>query len=119
MKKIYHFNYDDYKSSVAIAVDTERFTKEMAQITLDFYTWTYDRGADPIDEVVKKYALESIWAGMHYDYNLANVRKYISEQAEGFARLGEETGIDIIAFKPFELDDYDLQLENIEIVEEE
>ena len=118
MKKIYHFNYDCYNSEVVITIDTHLFTKAKAQSVLDFFDWDYDKKADPIDEAVKKYALHSIWIGMRYDYNLYGVREYINKESEGYIPLGKETGIDIIEFYPFTLNDGYLGLEKVEVTEE-
>ena len=56
MTKKYSFNYNSFDASAEFVVDLEKFTPELARSTLDFFTWRYDEDADPIDEVMKKYA---------------------------------------------------------------
>ncbi|MBL7971733.1 MAG: hypothetical protein JNL03_09445, partial [Prolixibacteraceae bacterium] len=48
MKKRYKFDYDVFEAWVNFDVDTSIFTKEMALATLEFFTWDYDKEADPI-----------------------------------------------------------------------
>ena len=55
MKK-YNFTYD-YNAECEFHIDLEKFTKEKAQATLDFFSWDYNEDADPIEEVLKKYAI--------------------------------------------------------------
>jgi hypothetical protein len=56
MIKHYTFDYNIYDAQATFKVDTEKFTPEMAQSTLDFFTWDndYDEEEDPVDEVMKK-----------------------------------------------------------------
>jgi hypothetical protein len=60
MKRTYLFDYDCGEASATFVVDTEKFTPEMAKETLDFYYWDYDKEADPVTEVLRKYALQAI-----------------------------------------------------------
>ena len=51
----YKFVYGTDEAKVWFSVDTEVFTKEMAESNLDFFDWYYDKEADPIEEIIKKY----------------------------------------------------------------
>ena len=109
MKKIYEFDYDFSKASAEFEVDLELFTPEMANATLTFYTWDYDKEADPIEEVMKKYAIEAIESATFNNYNARGVISDF-ENKEGFCRLNGETGIKLLYVEGFEFNDDDLSV---------
>lgn len=61
MIRHYTFNYNTYDAEACFKVDTEKFKAEDAKLLLEFFTWDYDKEADPIDELMKKYAIKAIW----------------------------------------------------------
>ncbi|MBD3627643.1 DUF2528 family protein [Cyclobacterium sp.] len=109
-KKRYDFNYDFHKAEVSFEVDLEKFTPEMANETLTFFTWDYDEEADPIDEVMKKYAMAVLRHAMEINFHsVENVKDSFSE--EGFGPIDGSIGITLIKSEPFELDEDDLEME--------
>lgn len=58
MIRHYNFNYDIYEAEVDFKVDTDIFKEESAKELLEFFTWDYDTEANPIDELMKKYAIK-------------------------------------------------------------
>ena len=55
MKKEYVVDYDFGSGEVIFEIDFNKFKKN-AQITLDFFLWSYDKDECPVTEAVKKYA---------------------------------------------------------------
>ena len=104
MIKHYSFNYNSYDAEVCFAVDTEKFTVEMANATLNFFTWKYDKDADPIDEVMKKYAMEAIKIATYNNYNINGV---INEfmNLEGYAKVDGSLGITLNFISGYEFDE--------------
>lgn len=107
-KKIYKFNYDYHKAELTIEVDTEKFTPELAKETLGFFRWNYDKEADPIDEVLKKYALQILMTarsnrsvkGVIYDWD-----------QEGFGPIDGSIGLLLTEYSEFEFEENDLEME--------
>lgn len=100
----YSYDYDMMEASVSFEVDREKFTNEMALATLNFFTWDWDDEADPIDEVMKKYAMEAIRVRTHNDYNEYGVKSEFKNK-EGFAAIDGSHGITLIEVSGYELDD--------------
>lgn len=86
MIKIYSFEYNSYEASCAFRVDTDKFTVEHAMATLDFFDWRYDKDADPIDEVMKKYAITAIRIAAFNNYNVSGVIKEFKDY-EGYGSV--------------------------------
>ncbi|PRY90612.1 DUF2528 family protein [Mongoliibacter ruber] len=106
-KKIYSFNYDFYTAQLEFEVDLEKFTEEMARETLDFFSWDYDKEADPIDEVLKKYALEVLRVGGDSsDYQIIH-----SWNQEGFAPIDGSMGIKLTEYSGIDYQENDLEME--------
>jgi len=103
MIKKYHFDYDNLEANVTFTVDTEKFTNEHAKSTLDFFTWDYDEDADPIDEVMKKYALEAIKIASANNYTTYGVIKEFNEN-EGFCKVDGSSGIKLEVVHGYEFD---------------
>jgi hypothetical protein len=112
MIKHYTFDYNIWDAQATFKVDTEKFTPEMAQSTLDFFTWDndYDEEEDPVDEVMKKYALEVIKVAT---FNQTNVFGVISEfkNKEGFCKLDGSMGIELMTVTRYVFDDDSLSME--------
>lgn len=109
MKKEYNFNYYLHKAAVCFVVDTEKFTEEMAKSTLTFFVWDYDDEADPVDEVMKKYAIEAIKIATFNNYNAYGVKSEF-ENNEGFCRVDGSYGITLTSVTAFEFEDSDLEV---------
>ena len=110
MKKRYDFNLASYESMALFEVDLEKFTPEMAQATLDFFMWDYDKEADPVDEVMKKYAIEAMRISTINDCNELGVIDEF-ENKEGFAKIDGSDGITLISVTGFEFEERLLDVE--------
>jgi hypothetical protein len=109
-KKIYSFNYDFHKAELKFEVDLDVFTSEMAYETLTFFSWDYDHEADPIDEVMKKYAIAVLWHDLYMGYSsLENLRSTFD--SEGFGGIDGSIGITLLDFEPFQFDEFHLEME--------
>lgn len=110
MKKQYKFDYNFHEASVTFEVDIEKFTPEIANITLEFFMWDYDKENDPVDEVMNKYALESIKVAY---FNNLNEKGVISDfdQKEGFAKIDGSMGILLTEISEYEFLENDLIVE--------
>ena len=106
----YTFNYNAYEAEACFKVDTEKFDVEMAKATLDFFTWDYDKEADPIDEVMKKYALEAIRIATFNNYSLYGVKEEFMNN-EGFAKVDGSMGIELNVVQGYEFDVEALSME--------
>lgn len=91
--KQYTFIYDEYEASVIFLV-TDKLTKEMAKEALGFFIWEYDKENNPIDELLKKYAIQAIEAASAENLNEYGV-KYWFERNEGFLALDGSMGIEL------------------------
>lgn len=103
MIKKYKFEYD-YDFEVHFEVDTEKFTEEYAKATLEFFSWNYDDEADPIDEVMKKYALEVVRFSA-FSYSSIKYIKNHFINLEGFGRIDGSIGITLVYLVSSELND--------------
>src|SRR4051812_841427 len=110
MIKKYSFDYDMGEASVTFVVDLEQFTPEMANSTLEFFSWDYDKDADPIDEVMKKYAMKAIQIASDNSFNEFGVISEF-ENEEGFCVIDGRLGIRLTEVTGYELSDDKLQVE--------
>lgn len=109
MKKTYDFEYGFCDADVTFEVDTKIFTKEHANDTLQFFSWDYDKKADPIDEVMKKYALTAIKEATIGNLNTMGVISKF-DNMEGFMKVDGSSGIELIVVSGYEFDEDDLIL---------
>jgi hypothetical protein len=107
MKKSYRFTYELAEASAAFVVDTEKFTPELAKITLDFYGWDYE-DEDLVDKVMFKYALQAIRIATQNRCGIAGVIEEW-EFLEGFHR------IDSPAIQLTEVTGYEINEDNLEM----
>lgn len=103
MKKQYTFDYNKMEAEAIFEVDTEVFTDEHALATLEFFTWDYDEEADPVDEVMKKYALEAIKVATEENYNELGVIEEF-DSFEGFCKIDGSAGIKLISVTAYRFD---------------
>lgn len=107
--KQYLFNYNWYRASACFEV-SEKLTKEMAKTALDFFTWQYDKSANPIDELLKKYALTAIEVATAEDFNEYGVKCWF-EETEGFMAIDGSLGIELKVVDRYNFDEDDLIVE--------
>ena len=102
--KMYKFNYDNHEASATFKVDTSVFTDEHAKATLEFFLWNYDESNAPIPEVLKKYAMEAIWAATKYSYNLKGVISDFNNK-EGFVKVDGSVGLTLLSVERYNFDE--------------
>lgn len=107
--KKYDFDYNYGEAYCSFEVDTEKFTPELANITLEFFDWHYDKDADPVDEVMKKYAMRAIKEATFNGHNTYGVIKDF-EEAEGYGRIDGSIGITLISISEYEFEENDLEM---------
>lgn len=112
MKRHYTFNYNMNEAEACFVVNTEIFTAEMALATLEFFSWDWDEEADPIDEVMKKYAMQCIKHSTFNGHNVFGVKGDM-EKTEGFGRVDGSIGITLNMVSGYEFYDEDLSMEII------
>ena len=105
----YNFNYDNGDALANFEVDTDKFTPEIAKTTLDFYTWDYDEAAEPIDEVMGKYAIKAIQLATFEDKNTQGVIELFKNE-EGFGNVDGSIGVTLTLVELYEFEDYKLDL---------
>lgn len=105
----YEFDYGFEQAYCSFLVDTERFTDKHANATLEFYSWDYDKDADPVDEVMKKYALAAI---KFATFNGHNVHGVISDfaETEGYGMVDGSIGVKLLSVGEYDFDESDLQV---------
>jgi len=111
MIKNYKFVYNMYEAEVEFLVDTELFTTEMAKSSLKFFIWDYNKDADPIAEIIKKYAMKAIIASSRgYMNNVYSIEQEFVN-CEGFIKVDGSVGIKLISITPYEFDEENLYIE--------
>jgi len=109
MKK-YKFDYNIREADAEFTVDTDKFTKEIAQENLDFFLWDYDEDNCPIDEIMKKYALEAMIEASNNGYSHLGVRRSF-ENKEGFYKVDGSSGITLNSVNGYFFNPDDLEME--------
>ena len=110
MIKNYNFNYNNYDAEVCFSVDTDKFKSEDAKILLEFFTWIYDEDSEPIDELMKKYAIKAILIATAENYNESDVKRWFKEQ-EGFLSLDGSQGVELTYINPYYFNEEFLDIE--------
>lgn len=108
--KTYSFMYGFHEAIVTFEVDTDVFTPDLANETLQFFIWDYEKKADPIDEVMKKYAIQAIKCATFNSYNELGVISDF-EETEGYYKIDGSNGIRLIDVSEFEFDESNLTME--------
>ena len=109
MIKHYTFNYNTYEAEACFKVDTEKFTEKHAKATLEFFLWDYNKEADPIDEVMKKYAMKAIKIATFNGYNVFGVKEEFNN-LEGFCKVDGSSGIELNVVSEYEFDEDSLDM---------
>lgn len=102
--------YGHHEASVTFEVDTEKFTPEMANQTLTFFSWNYDKEAEPVDEVLKKYAIQAIEFATFNRHNELGVISDF-ENAEGYYEVDGTFGIKLVEIAGYEFEDDNLTMQ--------
>jgi hypothetical protein len=110
MIRHYTFNYNFYEAEACFKVDTEKFKPEDAQLLLEFFSWKYDKEADPIDELMKKYAIKAIWIATAENLNEFGVKDWFEEQ-EGFIAIDGSQGVELNLIEAYEFDEDSLSMD--------
>lgn len=110
MIKIYDFIYiSAWDATVSFEVDTEIFTPEKAKDTLEFFVWDYDKKNDPIDEVMRKYAIEAIKQATFNNYSEEGVIEAFNDN-EGYYSIDGSFGIKLTEVTPLSFNDSELSV---------
>ena len=102
--KTYEFDYNFGDAFATFEVDSEIFTDELARNTLTFFVWDYNKKNDPVDEVMKKYALQAITFATEKGLNELGVISEF-ENYEGFYPVDGQYGIKLMAVSEYEFSD--------------
>jgi len=106
MKK-YKYKHNECDAEVVFLVDESIFKKEDAKLLLDFFSWEYDSFNNPIDELLLKYSLEILKLSI-YSSKYEIIEKF--ENREGYLRIDGENGVKLYELTPFQIDDYNIEL---------
>jgi hypothetical protein len=109
MIRKYEFDYGFGEADCSFEVDDSIFTNEFANATLEFFDWFYDKDADPIDEVMKKYAMRAIKEATFNGYNLYGVIGEF-DSMEGYSKVDGSYGITLISVSEYEFDESQLEM---------
>ena len=104
MKRKYEYEYDTFEAEVHFVVDDEKFTEEDAKVLLEFFTWEYDQDANPVDELMEKYAMKAIWVANANGFNEYGVKCWF-EESEGFLAIDGSKGVELVFLSGFEFDE--------------
>ena len=103
MKKEFVIDYDCGNGEVVFKIDLGKF-KKVAQVTLDFFSWSYDKEEDPVIEAAKKYAEACMRFAMQED---TDSTPYITQyfEREGFCKVDGSCGILLTSIYYPQIDD--------------
>ena len=77
---------------------------------LEFFTWNYDEDGNPIEELMKKYAIKAIEVATAENFKTYGVTSWFDE-TEGFLALDGSQGIELTNVCMYEFDEDSLILE--------
>lgn len=102
MVKKYNYNYND-DAFVVFEVDDDKFTEDIAKECLDFFIWDYDDWGNPVEELLKNYAIEII--KLNCGNSSLSVHGIIREmgEMEGFVPLDGSIGLKLITSSRLEI----------------
>lgn len=107
--KRFNFIYGFHDAEATFKVDTDVFTADLANATLEFFSWEYDEDNDPIEEVMKKYAMEAIKIASFSNLNTSGVISEF-EDLEGFGRIDGSLGVKLVYVDGLQFDEDELQI---------
>lgn len=109
MIKTYTFNYEIWDAKAVFEVDTEKFTPELANATLEFFYWDYDKDNDPIHEVMHKYAIRAIELATFNNHNTFGVTEDFKDE-EGYGPVDGSIGLTLKEVEMYEFAESSLEL---------
>lgn len=104
MKKTFQFDYNYQEAGATFVVDTDVFKPQHAKDLLEFFTWNYDKNADPIDELMRKWAMQAIEIATAENYNEYGVKSWFKEN-EGFLAIDGSMGVELKFIQQYEFDE--------------
>tara|TARA_R100001530_G_scaffold110150_2_gene77489 strand:- start:453 stop:788 length:336 start_codon:yes stop_codon:yes gene_type:complete len=111
MIKKYEYEYNFGDASAAIEIDTEKLTQDDAKELLAFFTWDYDKKADPYDEIGRLYCRQAMNFATANSHNTFGVKLDFKE-AEGFPEVDGTYGITLLDVHGIDLSE--LEIEKVE-----
>lgn len=106
----YIYDYDMREAYAEFDVDTEIFKADHALMILSFFTWDWNRENDPVDEVMKKFAIRAIEIASVNNFNAYGVSEEFKDQ-EGFMPVDGSHGIKLIQVEGYQFDEEKLSIE--------
>lgn len=113
MKNKYTLNYNYGDAEITFEVDRELFTAEKANIILEFFCWDYDKQADPVEEVLKKYALECFKRSARALFDPGEFLKKEFEDLEGYCKIDGSEGLELISIEQYEFNEDNIYLQKV------
>ena len=110
MIKYYRFNYDFNIAEAYFKVDTNKFKEDSAKLLLEFFSWEFNENENPIDELMKKYAMKAIKIATSEFCSEEGVKSWFSEQ-EGFISLDGSQGVELSFVSKYEFDENRLEMD--------
>lgn len=84
----------DFNDAV-FEIDTEKVTEEFANEFLNFFMWSYNKKANPIEEMCRKIAIKCWKEEYYHDWNLNGLIEEMKE-FEGYPWLDGTDGIKLL-----------------------
>ena len=113
--KIYNYTYNigSYgfgNPKIELKVDSKKYTSVIAESFLDNYTEYINRDNEPLDEAIKKIALECVKTATKGELGLEEVIEEFEEK-EYYPSLDGSMGIELINIDYIDFDEDNLELE--------
>ncbi|MEX0274290.1 MAG: DUF2528 family protein [Flavobacteriaceae bacterium] len=111
MIRTYEYQYNWGEAQVKMQIDDEKLSKDDCKDLLNFFTWKWDKEADPYDELARLYCRTAIvfaTANFHNTYGV--LRDF--EEAEGYPNLDGTYGITLVDVEGIDL--HEIELEKVE-----
>lgn len=107
--KTFKFIYGFHDAEAVFEVDTKVFTADMANATLEFFSWDYNEDNDPVEEVLRKYAIQAIKIASFSNLNTSGVISEF-EDLEGFGHIDGSIGLTLVDVEGYEFDEDEMDL---------
>lgn len=110
MKQVFDYDYAIGEASAKFEVDRDILKPDTAIEYLKFFRWEepYDKDGDPIDELIKKMAMQAIRFATQNSHNLYGVTCDFDE-AEGWLPVDGRFGVKLIEVSPYEFRESELE----------
>lgn len=113
MVEKYECNYGFHEAAAVFLIDRDKFTPEVAKEVLEFWSWEYDEEADPIEEAIKKTAIEVIHVASFEGLNTLGVKSEFDSR-EGWYRLDGSEGITLLKVENYVFDEDHLTINKLQ-----